>query len=185
MQISPANLGTSGGTMKRQSAIVIAAGVAVALGAAGVVVAQNAANRAGMRNESEMKFTTIPGVPTCFEGSVQQGDPANTSFILLAKAKTGCAVPWHWHSASEHLMIVSGNVRMAMVGVDQGKPVVLHAGGFALMPAKHVHEMRCDKTCTFYLYSDGKFDIHYVDPQGKEISPDQALKPINETVATR
>lgn len=171
--------------MKRQSSIVLAAGVAVALGAVGVVLAQNAASRAGMRNESEMKFTTIPGVPTCFEGSVQQGDPANTSFILLAKVKTGCAVPWHWHSAGEHLMIVSGSARVAMTGVGQGKPVVLRAGGFASMPAKHVHEMRCEKSCTLYLYSDGKFDIHYVDPQGKEISPDQALKPINETVATR
>lgn len=170
--------------MKRQLSIVVAVGVAGALGAAGVALAQNAIGP-GMRNASEMKLGPIPGVPTCLQGSVQQGDPATTSFILFTKVKTGCAVPWHWHSANEHLMIVSGRAQVAMTGVNGGKPVTLHEGGYALMPAKHVHEMRCEKTCTFYLYSDGKFDIHYVDPQGKEISPDQALKPINETVATR
>lgn len=171
--------------MKRQWSIVVAAGVAVALGAAGVVLAQNAPSAAVMRNASEMKFSKLPGLPTCFEASVQNGDPMNTSFIVLAKAKSGCTVPWHWHSANEHLMIVSGKARVAMSGVDGGKPVVLQAGGFATMPAKHVHEMRCEKSCSLFLYSDGKYDIHYVDPQGKEISPDLALKRINETVAKR
>jgi hypothetical protein len=57
-----------------------------------------------------------------------------------------------------------------------GKPVVLRPGGFALMPSRHVHRFTCTKSCTLYVYSDAPFDIHYVDGQGKEISPDVALK---------
>ncbi|HEX8108905.1 MAG TPA: cupin domain-containing protein [Kofleriaceae bacterium] len=97
------------------------------------------------------------------------------------KTKTGCAVPWHWHTANEQLMIVDGTARVEMK--DMGKPITLQAGGFA-MPSHHVHEFRCTQACTFLLYSDQKLDIHYVDPQGKEISPDEALKPVRETAAT-
>jgi len=32
---------------------------------------------------------------------------------------------------------------------------------------------------------DVAFDIHYVDPQGNEISPPDALQVLKETVATR
>jgi hypothetical protein len=63
--------------------------------------------------------------------------------------------------------------------------VTLRAGGYSYLPAHHVHRFRCEGTCALFVSSDAKYDIHYVDPQGKEISPDQALKPINETVATR
>jgi quercetin dioxygenase-like cupin family protein len=166
--------------MKRDLSIAVACGIALA---AGVALGQDGKPGPGARNPSEMKFGPIPGLPTCFEGSVQQGDPMTTAFTVHAKVKTGCAVPWHWHSANEQLIVVSGTARVAMMG--QGKPVALHAGGFAMMPAKHVHQARCEKNCTLYILSDGKFDIHYVDPQGKEISPEQALKPIDETVARR
>ena len=34
-----------------------------------------------------------------------------------------------------------------------------------------------------YIYSDTTFDIHYVDGQGTEISPEQAMKAVKETAA--
>ena len=60
--------------------------------------------------------------------------------------------------------------------MKDGKPVTLRAGGFALMPSKHVHRFSCVKSCTFFVHSDSAFDIHYVDGQGQEISLDEALK---------
>jgi len=72
-----------------------------------------------------------------------------------------------------------------MKGMKQAAPVALKAGGFVELPAKHVHQLKCTDACTLYVLSDGKFDIHYVDPDGKEIPPDQAMKPMNETVATQ
>ncbi len=148
----------------------------------GTAQAQRPADQAGAHNMSEMKFGPSAGLPTCVQIAIESGDPAQGAFVALAKAKTGCAVPWHWHTAGEQLMIVEGTARVQMK--DMGKPVTLHAGGFAMMPAHHIHEFRCTDTCTFFIHSDQKFDIHYMDPQGKEIPPEQALKPVNETPAT-
>ena len=148
----------------------------------GTVQAQPPADQASAHNMPEMKFGPIAGLPTCGQLAIESGDPAQGAFVALAKAKTGCTVPWHWHTATEQLMIVEGTARVQMK--DMGKPVTLRAGGFTMMPPHHIHEFKCTEACTFFIYSDQKFDIHYVDPQGKEIPPEQALKPMNETAAT-
>lgn len=132
------------------------------------------------KNIGDMQFNTIPPLPTCLSASVQNGDPAKGPFIILAKAKTGCAVPWHWHTANEHLMIVSGTGRAEM---KNGEAVTLKSAGFIQMPSKQVHKFKCERECTFYLYSDGAFDIHYVDAKDAELTPDDALKAVKETVA--
>ena len=129
------------------------------------------------RNMAAMKFGPVPGLPTCAAGSVQTGDPGKGSFIILAKLETGCSIPWHWHTAGEDLMIVSGTARIEM---KDGPSQTLRAGGFALLPAQHVHQFLCKNKCTFFFYSDGAFDIHYVDAQGTELSPDDALKAVKE-----
>ena len=136
-----------------------------------------AAGEPAAHNMAEMKFGTITALPTCMSGAVQNGDPGKGAFIILVKLATGCSIPWHWHSASEYLMIVSGTGRVEM---KDGPSQTLRAGGFALLPAHHVHQFLCKNKCTFFFYSDGAFDIHYVDAQGTEISPDDALKTVKE-----
>ena len=120
------------------------------------------------------KFVNFPGLPKCLMGSVQSGDPATGASVILAKAATGCVIPWHWHSASEQLMIVSGSARLAM---KEGAPTTAHSGDYASLPAKQAHQFTCLAACTFFILPSGAFDIHYVDKDGKEISPDEALKP--------
>lgn len=141
---------------------------------------QVAAGASAARNMAEMKFATVPGLPTCTTGSVQTGDPAKEPFIILIKMATGCSIPWHWHTAGENLMIVSGTGRIEM---KDGPSLTLRAGGFALLPSRHVHQFLCKNKCTFFFYSDGAFDIHYVDAQGTELSPDDALKAVKEKAA--
>jgi len=133
------------------------------------------------RNVAEMKLTTLPGLPTCVVGSVQSRNPTNASSIIFAKIPTGCSIPWHWHTPNEHVMIVSGVARLDM---KDAKSLVLRSGGFALLPSKHVHQFRCQQECSIYIYSDVAFDIHYVNAQGTEISPDEALKAVREKGAT-
>ena len=145
----------------------------------GICRAQNGSMGA-VRNVGEMKFMEFPGMPTCATGAVQSGDPTQGTSIILIKVASGCAFPWHWHTPNEHLMIVSGSGVAEMKG---GKPVTLQAGAYAMMPSKEVHRLRCPGGCTLYLYSDGAFDMHYVDAQGNEIAPDAALKAVKETPA--
>ncbi len=141
--------------------------------------AQDAVHPPGT-NIAGMKFGPFPGLPTCASGSVQNGDPAKGPSFILAKLKSGCSVPWHWHTPSETLMMVSGTGRAEMKG---GQGVTLQSGGFALMPATHVHQFVCQHDCMFYVYSDAPFDLHYVDAKGTEIAPEAALKAVKETAA--
>lgn len=143
--------------------------------------AQGAAGQAAGMNMAEMKFAPVPNMPTCSTGSVQSGDPTKGPSIILAKAAPGCSIPWHWHTPNENLMMVSGEGHLEM---KDGKPLALRAGGFAMMPSRHVHQFRCGhRPCALYIYSDAAYDIHYVDGQGNEISPDQALKAVREIAA--
>lgn len=141
---------------------------------------QEMAEKSAGRNVMEMKFAAVPGLPTCARGAVQSGDPTKGASIIFAKMPAGCSIPWHWHTPSEHVMIVRGAGRMEM---KDGKPITLRAGGFALMASHHVHQFRCEQACQLYIYSDVAFDIHYVNKQGNEISPAEALKAVRETAA--
>lgn len=135
-----------------------------------------------VRNVAEMKLTPLPGLPTCVLGSVQSGDPAKGGSIIFAKVPSGCSIPWHWHTATEQVMIISG---VARVDMKDGKPTVLRSGGFAMLPSHHLHQFVCQESCQMYISSDVAFDIHYVDAQGKEIPAANALKTAKEKVATQ
>ena len=132
-------------------------------------------------NMAGMKFVTVPPAPTCAKAAVASGDPTKGPSVLLLKAATGCVIPWHWHTPNENVMIVSGVASLQMKG---GKPVTLTAGGFALAPSQHAHHFKCLRTCTVYVYSDAAFDLHYVDKNGTEIQPADALKTYREKPAT-
>jgi quercetin dioxygenase-like cupin family protein len=139
--------------------------------------AQSAADGPMGRNLADMAFAPIPGLPTCASAAVQTGDPAKGSTIVVSKISAGCVFPWHWHTPSEHLMLASGVARLEMKGTA---PFTLRAGGFALMPSKHVHQFRCEQTCLLYVYTDAAFDMHYVNGDGTEIPATDALAMVKE-----
>ena len=133
------------------------------------------------RNVPDMKLTTIPGLPTCTLGSVENGDPTKGPSIVFSKVPAGCSIPWHWHTPTERVMIVSG---VARIDMKDEKPLTLRSGGFAMLPSHHVHQFTCEQSCEMYIYADAAFDIHYVNAQGGEIPPADALKAVKEKVAT-
>lgn len=134
------------------------------------VFAQDAAV---VRTLRESKFGPVPGLPACIRAAVQSGDPAKGASILLFKGASGCTVPWHWHTATENVMIVSGSAKFEMK--EHGGSTTIGPGGYARMPGKHVHRFTCTSACTGFVSSDAAFDIHYVDASGKEIPPESAL----------
>ncbi|MGE5468468.1 MAG: cupin domain-containing protein [Ignavibacteria bacterium] len=162
---------------RRTTKILAGAGLACLAGLAA------AEEQAVLSNISDVRFAPFPDFPTCATGAVQKGDPATQPSIIIAKMTKGCTVPWHWHTPNEHLMMTAGEARLATR--DGGKAQPLRAGGFALMPAKHVHRIECvSKVCVLFVYADAApFDIHYADAQGNEIPPGEALKAVKETAA--
>jgi quercetin dioxygenase-like cupin family protein len=122
------------------------------------------------------KYGPVPGLPGCLTAAPQHGDPGKEAFVVLAKATTGCKIPWHWHTGMEQLMFVAGKARVEMK--DPASSSMMMAGDYIYLPAKHVHQFTCLGACKFFIESDRAFDIHYVDAAGKEIPQEEALKPV-------
>jgi quercetin dioxygenase-like cupin family protein len=120
------------------------------------------------------KFVNLPGLPECMTIAVQHGDPSKGASVLLIKFTPGCVVPWHWHTANEALLMVSGTGKAEM---KDGKPLTVHPGDYVFLPGKSAHQFTAVTAVTVFDTPEGVFDIHYVDSLGKEIPPDQALKP--------
>ncbi|SRR5712692_2062096 len=134
---------------------------------------QQAADQPMVQHSASAKYNPFPNTPDCVTGAVERGDPANGPSVILAKFKPGCAVPWHFHTPNETVLMVSGAGRLQAKG---DKPASLRAGDYAWMPTKHVHTFSSEQGCVMFLTSDGAFDIHYVDDKGNEIPPEQAMK---------
>jgi len=136
---------------------------------------QSTDEKATVSAAATAKFTAIPNAPECFTVSVERGDPTKGPSVILAKFAPGCVAPFHWHSPSETVMIVSGSLQTQMHGEAA---FIAHHGDFVFMPPRHVHRATClgAAPCLVFLSSDAAFDIHWVDADGKEISLDAALK---------
>ena len=126
---------------------------------------------------ASMKFAPVPNLPACATAAVESGDPTKGAATLLLNIAPGCDVPWHWHTATETILITSGSLRLEMKGGD--KPAMLRAGDYAAMPSHHVHQARCvgATPCMLFIHSSAAFDIHYVNAAGDEIPMSEAIKP--------
>ncbi len=145
---------------------------------AAFAIAPAAANARGpgilLQNPANASFLSSPGVPACTSFAVLRGDMAKTGSTLMVRMKSGCIVPYHFHTPSEEIVVLQGIPLAQMRGQ---RPVYLKVGSYSQLPSKHVHRFRCTTKvdCILFMVADGPFDIHYVDDSGKEISADKAL----------
>jgi quercetin dioxygenase-like cupin family protein len=145
----------------------------VTIAALGCIFVAFADDMGVARKMSENKFAPLPGLPACSTLAVESGDPSKGASVILLKGPAGCVIPWHWHTPTEQVMIVSGSAKVEMK--DSGQTSSLGPGGYAMMPSKHVHQFTCTSACAAFVSSDAAFDIHYVDAKGSEIPPEAAL----------
>ncbi len=147
---------------------------------AGFAMAQQSAQQPQFLNAEEARFVSSPVLPECLSFAIEHGDPKAGSSISLLKFASRCTVPMHWHSASEHLMFVSGTGQLEMKGEQ---PHACKAGDYVFVPARHQHQLSCASGCTFQRAVDGPIDIHYVDAAGNEIPAEKALAAFGERPA--
>src|SRR6185295_10627846 len=122
----------------------------------------------------KLKFTPIPDMPGCSSAAILRGNPRSGPAWVLLKLASGCRVPWHWHTANETLVVISGQ---GTVEMKDGPPLQFAPGAYASLPSHHAHQASCSRTCLLFNGADAAFDVHYVDASGEEISADKALKP--------
>jgi hypothetical protein len=96
----------------------------------------------------------------CLASALETGNPSAGPATFILRAPPGCVVPWHWHTAQEQLMVVSGNVMAEMTGQA---PTLLGAGGFAVMAGNMAHQFTCQgrDSCVMFVTFDGAYDIKW------------------------
>jgi mannose-6-phosphate isomerase-like protein (cupin superfamily) len=122
----------------------------------------------------QLKFTEIPDMPACATAAIVRGNPRFGPAWVFLRLASGCEVPWHWHSANETLLVISGRGTVAM---KDGPPLRFTPGAYASLPNHHPHKASCSRTCLLFNTADAAFDINYVDAKGEKISAKEALKP--------
>jgi quercetin dioxygenase-like cupin family protein len=145
--------------------------LALLVGLTSLVAAQDMRHM-GVVSPTTSKFGNMAGLPACMTLSVLHGDPTKGASVILLKFAPGCSVPWHWHTANEALVLVSGTGSAQM---KDGQPLPMKAGDFLYLPAKGIHRFSSKSAVYMYDMPDGAFDIHYVDTAGNEIPPEKAL----------
>jgi mannose-6-phosphate isomerase-like protein (cupin superfamily) len=158
---------------KRMCTLLIMLGVAVGVGESVPSHADDTAEMITLNPET-LKFTPIPHMPGCASAAILRGNPRSGPAWVFLKLASGCRVPWHWHTANETLVVISGRGTLAM---KDGPPLRFASGAYASLPSRHVHQASCARGCLLFNIADAAFDIHFVDASGKEISSDEAMRP--------
>jgi len=96
----------------------------------------------------------------CLSDAIETGNPDSGPSTLLLKAAPGCVVPWHYHTAVEQLIVISGTVLTEM---SDHPASLLLAGGFAVMPSLVPHRFVCQgkDECLMMVIFDRKYDIFW------------------------
>lgn len=139
----------------------------------GVAVAQSSAPKS--TKPDQLTYRHLPNLTQCLTVGVAEGDPMTGPSTVVLKFAPGCDSLMHWHTPNEQLVMVKGQGMLQMPG-QAPKPATV--GAYNWQPSKHPHRFICGSggECLLYLISSGKFDIHYVDSSGHEISLAQAEK---------
>jgi hypothetical protein len=157
----------------RACTLLIMLGLAAAVGDSVSTHADDTAQVITLNPET-LKFTPIPDMPGCASAAIVRGNPRSGPAWVFLKLATGCRVPWHWHTANETLLVISGRGILAM---KDGPPLHFVPGAYVSLPNHHIHEASCSRACLLFNTADAAFDIHYVNASGEEISIDKAMMP--------
>ena len=142
--------------MKQATSWTLAACLAVFI--SGAALAEDIA-RGAIKPLLSAKFSPDNDVK-CLLSGIEAGDPTTGRSTLILKASAGCVVPWHFHTAEEQLIIISGTVLAEMT---DHQPTRLGPGGFAVMGGHMAHQFTCQarSTCLMIVAFDGAYDIYW------------------------
>ena len=148
------NCGDAG--MKQATTWTLAACLAVFISAA--ARAEDSA-RGTIKPLLSAKFSPDNDVK-CLLSGIEAGDPTTGRSTLILKASAGCVVPWHFHTAEEQLIVISGAVLAEMT---DHQPTRLGPGGFAIMGGHMAHQFTCQSkfACLMIVTFDRAYDIYW------------------------
>ncbi|MGC1562775.1 MAG: cupin domain-containing protein [Bradyrhizobium sp.] len=130
-------------------------------------------------NASQLEWAPAPNfVPEGAQIAVLSGDPSKDGlYVVRLKLPAGYKVPAHNHPTTEMVTVISGDFNLGMGDkLDEGKGMLLTAGGYAEAPAKMNHYAWTSSPTVVQIHGQGPFAITYVNPADDPRSKPQAAK---------
>ena len=103
-----------------------------------------------------------PFIPEGCQIAVLHGDPAKENLDVFFKVPADFAIPHHWHTSAERMILVSGKMT---VTYDNQKSEVITKGMYAYGPSKHPHKAYCEKgdePCVLFIAFEEPLDAFEV-----------------------
>ena len=130
----------------------------------------------------DMKWTAASNsLPAGAQIAVLEGDPMKSGpYTIRLKFPNNYRIPPHYHSKTEHVTVISGNIRVGMGdSFDEKSMNSFSAGSFAAIEpnTRHYGLVKNDNILKGHdtiiqLHGEGPWDIHYVnasdDPRNKK-----------------
>jgi hypothetical protein len=109
--------------------------------------------------DPDLAWGPCPAVfPTGCEIAVLHGDPAAPNADVFLKVPANYAIPHHWHTSAERMVLVSGELH---VTYDGQPTVILKPGTYAYGPAGAPHRADCRDAgpCVLFIAFEGPVDV--------------------------
>ena len=100
-------------------------------------------------------------IPEGCEIAVLHGDPAKSNTDIFFKVPGNFAIPHHWHTSPERIVLVSGKLT---VTYDDQATEILKPGTYAYGPAKLPHTAFCEEgdPCVLFIAFENPVDAFEV-----------------------
>jgi anti-sigma factor ChrR (cupin superfamily) len=114
----------------------------------------------------DLKWNDTPALPgaklAVIEGPLNEAKP----FILRLKFPANYKIPPHFHSAIEHVTVISGEFFMG-VGekFEEGKGTALKAGDVGILQAKTPHYAYTKQATEVQVHGVGPWTLTFVNPK--------------------
>lgn len=98
-----------------------------------------------------------PFLPEGCALAVLHGDPAQANADIFLRVPANAAIPRHWHTSAERMVLVSGEMQ---VTYDGQSPADLKPGSYAYGPAKLPHSATCaaGDPCVLFIAFEAPVD---------------------------
>ena len=114
--------------------------------------------------DAALKWGGCPAfMPKGCEIAVLHGDPAKNNADVFFKVPANAAIPRHWHTSAERMVLVAGELH---VSYDGHPAAVLKPGTYAYGPARLPHKATCGKSgpCVLFIAFESPVDAVAGEP---------------------
>ena len=117
--------------------------------------------------DAALKWGGCPDfMPQGCEIAVLHGDPAKNNVDVFFKVPANAAIPRHWHTSAERMVLVAGELH---VTYDGHPTAVMKPGTYAYGPTRMPHKARCGKSgpCVLFIAFESPVDAMAGEPPAK------------------